>query len=501
MSLPENIQSQKDITINLPSRPLRYYRHGWQSWSLTAWQDVNRRIPPPKPAILHPLQTDPRYVHETRPHGSWVGAAEMKNGNILLLGALGLDAHIFLDGNQLIGQYEKDAGKWLIAEGSEKEVFAQYAAKLQETEFFQKTRFLHTPKIWCSWYSFYTHISEQNLGKVLHTLGNLPFDVFQVDDGWQRAIGDWIPNDKFPSGMDGFAAQIRRSGRAPGIWLAPFIVTPSSSIYRQHPNWLLRDKKQNLVSAGFNWGEPLYALDTTRSEVLEWLSALTQKVRGWGYDYVKLDFLYAGALPGMRHQPIPREQAYRQGLKVMREALGDAYLLTCGAPIIPSLGLCDGLRVGPDVASHWSSYRDDVLLSNFAIPGTRNAIRTTVNRLWLKSLVHTDPDVAYFASDRNTMTAEQEKMLQDLALTCDYKATSDLPSWLRAEEYANLEIFLNAKNKALEEVDFSAAMPLPKANWIEKMLGALLGWLGNIPFVMKFFRWLAEFEVKKNLPH
>jgi len=64
--------------------------------------------------------------------------------------------------------------------------------------------------------------------------------------------------------------------------------------------------------------------------------------------------------------------------------------------VLPSLGLCDGLRVGPDVAGYWNSRRDDDLLKNSAIPGTRNAIRTTLQRLWLKPLVQTDPDVAYF---------------------------------------------------------------------------------------------------------
>ena len=490
--------------IPLPSPAKRYYGHGWQSWSLTAWQDVNRQLTAPKPKILHPMQVDPRYVKESRPHGAWLGAVEMENGKYLLLGALALDAHVFLDGNTLIGEYENNAGEWFIVEGDKEEVFEQYATALKESEFIQKTQHLQffrpkSPKIWCSWYSFYEHISEKNLGTVLHDLGDLPFDIFQVDDGWQYAIGDWEPNEKFSAGMDALSAQIRRSGRTSGIWLAPFIATPSSTLYRQHPNWLLRDEKQNLVSAGFNWGEHVYALDTSHPEVLDWLSTLMQKIRAWGYAYVKLDFLYAGALPGNRHTSISREQAYRQGLEAMRIALGDAYLLTCGAPIIPSLGLCDGIRIGPDVASHWNSYRDDVLLSNFAIPGARNAIRTAVNRLWLKPLVHIDPDVVYFASDKNTLTDEQAKMLQDLALVCDYKATSDNPSWLHAEEHDKLVIFLNAESKALEDVDFSEAKEIPKANFGEKMLGNLLGWLGSMPAVMRFFRWLDERSLKKKI--
>ncbi|MBT7191305.1 MAG: alpha-galactosidase, partial [Anaerolineae bacterium] len=217
---------EKEITISLPSPAKRFYRHGWQSWSLAAWQDIGEKIAIPKPTLLHPMQYDPAYIYEQRPHGSSLGAVEMENGKIILLGALGLDAHVFLDSDQLIGQYESGTGKWFTAEGSEEKVFEQYAAALKETEFFEKTRFLHAtpPTIWCSWYSFYTHISEQNLNQALDDLGDLPFDVFQVDDGWQRAIGDWVPNEKFPGGLDSLSTQIRRTGRTPGIWLAPLIV-------------------------------------------------------------------------------------------------------------------------------------------------------------------------------------------------------------------------------------------------------------------------------------
>ncbi len=531
--LMKKIEQTKEISIPLPSPAKRYYRHGWQSWSLATWQDVDQTLQIPKPVRLHSMQYDPVYIREKRPHGSWVGAVEMQNGETLLLGALGLDAHVFLEGNKLIGRYENDRGEWLIAEGDEQEVFAQYAAALKykfsmqpyrrsvpewvsnlpenETVSAQKhapRRFKNPPTVWCSWYSFYTHINAKNFTQALHDLGDLPFDVFQVDDGWQRAIGDWIPNEKFPEGMDGFAAQIRRTERTPGLWLAPLLVVPSSDTYRQHKDWLLRDKKGKLVSAGFNWSEPLYALDTTHPDVLEWLSAVMSQVRAWGYDYIKLDFLYAGALPGARHTDMPREQAYRQGLYTLREALGGAYFLTCGAPIIPSLGLCDGMRVGPDVASHWASERDDLLLANFAIPGTQNAIRTTVNRLWLSPFVHTDPDVAYFASDKNAMNATQEKMLQNLAQICNYKATSDMPAWWSAEERKYLREFLLKTPRterisrykftlAEREVDFSPAMEISLPKWYERIIGALLGWAGNQRVVLNVLNWLGEKEIKR----
>ena len=385
-----------NVSLEFEGEPKGYYRHGWQSWSLTTWQAPNFRLPVQKPAILHPMQTDPLYARHPAPNGSWLGAVEFEDGNILLLGSLGLDAHVALhdgphgdasqshrDATQLHGWYETGSGDWFVGYGDEASVFGRYAELLGERLGMAPGK--PTPRVWCSWYSLYTAIDEALLQRVFEELADLPFDVLQVDDGWQVSIGDWEPNEKFPSGMGALAAKIRASGRTPGLWLAPLLVVPSSSLYRQHPDWLLRDADGKLVSAGFNWGEPLYALDTTHPEVLDWLAALMKQVRAWGFDYLKLDFLYAGALPGKRHIDMPREAAYRQGLKAMREAMGsDAYFLTCGAPIIPSLGLCDAMRIGPDVAGNWENYRDATLLYNPTTPGVKNAIRTTVNRLWLQ---------------------------------------------------------------------------------------------------------------------
>jgi alpha-galactosidase len=266
-----------------------------------------------------------------------------------------------------------------------------------------------------------------------------------------------------------------------------------------------------LVPAGFNWGERLYALDTTHPAALDWLTAQMRKVRGWGYDYIKLDFLYASALPGKRKLDVPRETAYRNGLKVIREALGDAYFLTCGAPILPSIGLCDGIRVGPDVAGYWASHRDDNLLMNFAIPGTRNALRTTLNHLWLQPLVHTDPDVTFFRSIQSNLTLQQKSLLQDMAQICNFKATSDIPSWMTDGELSALRKFLesrptvqkmsrNSYQISEREVDFGPHIGIPELPGLfTNLQGAILGWLANVHPFMNLFDKLGKYSLKKML--
>jgi alpha-galactosidase len=499
--------SASSLTLSLPRLPIRFYRHGWQSWSLAAWTDLTP-LPVQRPVNLHPLQIDPVYAYESQPHGSWVGAVKFADGKVLLLGALGTDAHVRLNGDRLEGRYEAGTGDWLITLGEEQVVFSKYANELGRR--FGITKSKPAPRIWCSWYSLYTAIDEPLLNKVFAGLGDLPFDVLQVDDGWQVKIGDWQANGKFPSGMTALADTIKSTGRKAGLWLAPLIAVKSSRLFREHPDWFLKDEKGNFVSAGFNWSEQLYALDTTHPAALDWLAALMKQVRAWGFDYLKLDFLYAGALPGKRHTDTPREAAYRNGLKVLREAMGaDAFFLTCGAPILPSLGLCDALRVGPDVGGDWEVYRDAVLLYNPTTPSTKNAIRTTVNRLWLSPLLHVDPDVVFFSSKGNSLSPEHKRLLQDLALVCNFKATSDLPQWFSEDDRKQVRTFLKDKSeiKRLKDyqfqvgdrqVDFSAAMNLPEPpKGFETIQANFIGWLGSQGWALRILDKMGKNSLEK----
>jgi alpha-galactosidase len=501
------IVTAKNIALGLQSQPSRFYRHGWQSWSLAAWTDL-KPLPIQKPSILHPMQMDPVYAREKRPHSSWVGAVEFEDGKILLLGSLGLDAHVFLSDKQLEGTYETGGGEWFIGYGDETTVFSKYANELGKRLGTKTGK--PALRVWCSWYSLYTAIDEKILSNVFNELGDLPFDVLQIDDGWQVKIGDWEANSKFPSGMKNLADKIKSTGRRAGLWLAPLIAVKSSRLFRDHPDWFLRGAQGQFVSAGFNWGEQLYALDTTQPAALEWLAQLMRQVRTWGFDYLKLDFLYAGALPGQRRQEIPREAAYRNGLQVMREAMGaDAFFLTCGAPIIPSMGLCDAIRVSTDVAAEWENHKDVVYLQNYTVPSTRNAIRTTIHRLWLDALVHLDPDVTYFRSKECALTAQQKSLLQNLALICDFKATSDLPQWLTADERERLRLFLERKPKINrvsrtvfqvdhEVIDFSSAMPLPpELKGMEAVQATVYGWLANHDWALKINDQMGKAALEK----
>lgn len=488
------------VDLNLTQPPKRFYRHGWHSWTLAAWLDPHEPPLPIRAPEFRAKDEDPAYAFHKNHVSAWVSAVELAENDILLLGALGLSGRIELNGSTLKGFYEDGhQGDWFVGRGKEDEVFAQYAALL-ETKF-GKTRFEKPPRVWCSWYSLYKWIDESVLAKALHGLGDLPFDVFQIDDGWEDESGHWEAGRNFPSGMAAFAEKIQATGRTAGIWLSPFIVTPNLKIFHEHNDWILRDEQGNLVTAGRNWTGTTYALDVTHPAVLEWLDRLIRKVVGWGYGYLKLDFLYAGAAVGKRYKEMPREEAYRSALRVMREAAGDAYLLACGAPIIPSLGLCDGIRIGPDVTPYWLNRALTVWLNNPNDPATQNAIRTSLHRLWLKPLVHIDPDVLFFRTRWNALTPHENQLLQDLGTLTGFKGSSDLPWWWKPSEKEKVREFLEAAPQVQKLrrycyqidgriVDFSPAMPISVSHmdfpvWLARNWGFLkIVWHQALPAIL-----------------
>jgi alpha-galactosidase len=173
--------------------------------------------------------------------------------------------------------------------------------------------------------------------------------------------------------------------------------------------------------------------------------------------------------------------------------------------------LCDGIRIGPDVAGYFTSHRDDDLLMNFAIPGVRNALRTTFNRLWLQPLVHTDPDVVFFRSRQINLTLKQKSLLQDMAQICNFKATSDVPAWLTGSERSALCEFLEGRPEVIKtgkttyhigdhEVDFAPHIGMPSLpDTLTDLLGRVISGVANVPLLLKAYDKRGKNILRKKL--
>lgn len=208
---------------------------------------------------------------------------------------------------------------------------------------------------WNSWYELWSDVDEAavraNAAKLAETLGDgVPVDApplrVVIDDGWQRAWGDWQPNDKFPSGLDGLARDLRSDGLRVGVWLAPLLVHADSALAAEHPDWLVADLTFDHLVEG-----PMRVLDPFRPEAAEHLRTTATRLVGWGIDLLKIDFLFAGAWPGARAADKTGLEAYVRALALLREGAGeDALLLAVGNPATPALPYVDLWRVGGDIA-------------------------------------------------------------------------------------------------------------------------------------------------------
>ena len=350
------------IVDEVPIGPeARVYAEGWQSWSPTTWYGVTNPMHRPDEGWQHLMRFRPGTdLPERGLQGEGLLVVDPGDGSPAR--AYGtLDARSAVPtiraewrSDRVTVSADDEVERW-SAEGTSPGTSgaepgsAGLAALDAFGERFGAAMGARTsdavPRVWCTWYHYFEEVIADDVLENLAAIEReaLPVEVIQVDDGWSLGTGEWTrPRSGFGSLPDVIAA-IRDSGRRAGIWLAPFIVGSKSSIATEHPDWLVGP-------AGYNWGDDLVGLDLTHPGVRGYLTEVLSGLRGLGIDYAKLDFLYGGAVPGERSDasatPI---EAYRSGLQLVREVMGeDAYLLGCGAPILPSVGLVDAMRVSPD---------------------------------------------------------------------------------------------------------------------------------------------------------
>ena len=162
----------------------------------------------------------------------------------------------------------------------------------------------------------------------------IPFDVFQIDEGWEKVLGWWEPNARFPVSMKEIAGEIRQAGLTPGLWTSPFVAHEISPVWKEHPEWCLRDKEGKPYL--FPMNDTVYQVfDVTNPAVWEYIRQMYETfTRDWGYTYHKLDFTRAAILyedGDFYDKTMPLPKAYGKAMEAVRQGIGEeSYLLVCG---------------------------------------------------------------------------------------------------------------------------------------------------------------------------
>ena len=295
-----------------------------------------------------------------------------------------------------------------------------------------------------TWYNYYGNVDENIVKRDLKALSALPekVDIFQIDDGYQKCIGEWLETDKkkFPSGMKKLADEIHNNDMLAGLWLAPFAATRNSFIYKEHKDWLVHYDNGKLYPAGANWGG-FYAIDFYNQDAAKYIRKVFDTIlNDWGYDMVKLDFLYAACIVPMHNKS--RGQIMCEAMDFIRDCVGDKLILGCGVPLMPSFGKVDFCRVGADVALEWKhnpyGIREDV--------STPNTIDCSIFRRGLNGRAFmNDPDVFLLRDNNIKMSFEQRKLVAEInSVFGSLLFVSDNVSQYSREQ---LEVFLDTIHK------------------------------------------------------
>lgn len=266
-----------------------------------------------------------------------------------------------------------------------------------------------------SWYNYFQKIDENIILRDLKGLSRAreSVNIFQIDDGYEPFVGDWLDYNgrDFPNGMKTIADAVHREGYLAGIWLAPFNVQRGKSrILKEHPDWIIRtpDGKPQLGCVA--WGGA-YTLDIYNPEVREHLKKVFDTVlNDWGYDMVKLDFLYSQCRT-------PRDNKTRgtimcEAMDFLRECVGDKLILGCGVPLGPAFGVVDACRISCDVdLSYGGKFYNSMSINN-ELPSAQNAINNSMFRRHLNGRAFlNDPDVFFLRDHNLTFTWEQKLLL------------------------------------------------------------------------------------------
>ena len=280
-----------------------------------------------------------------------------------------------------------------ITEGSYDEVFDAYFNAMG----IKKPRIEHMSG-YTSWYNYFQKIDENIILRDLNSLDCVKdsVSIFQIDDGYETFVGDWMDLNakKFPHGMGHIAEKIHDKGYMAGIWLAPFNVQIRSKTFKNHPDWVIRDAHNRPVLGCVGWGGA-FTLDIYNTDARNYIRSFFTKVLDeWGYDMVKLDFLYSQCM-------YPRNNKSRgtimvEAMEFLRECCGDKLILGCGVPLGAAFGYVDACRIGCDVDLKYTGKFYNALGVNNEIPSAKNSINNAVFRRHLDGRAFcSDPDVFF----------------------------------------------------------------------------------------------------------
>lgn len=149
--------------------------------------------------------------------------------------------------------------------------------------------------IYNTWQPFLHNINEKLIFELADAAAECGVEEFIIDDGWQDSYGDWgIDKAKFPNGLKPVFDYIKSKGMKPGLWISLGAAESKSSVFREHPEWLVRKADGSPISlhADFDkmYGWESYSMCMTTGWYDHIKGVILNLVKEHGLEYIKGDF-------------------------------------------------------------------------------------------------------------------------------------------------------------------------------------------------------------------
>ncbi len=106
---------------------------------------------------------------------------------------------------------------------------------------------------------------------------------------WYYTVGDWWAGQWLPNGVRAIREYVREKGLLFGLWMEAECVGSLSTIYREHPDWVMR--RDGVPVAQHSGDAAHYILDLTQPQVARWLEdEINRVVEEFDLDLFRLDY-------------------------------------------------------------------------------------------------------------------------------------------------------------------------------------------------------------------
>jgi alpha-galactosidase len=262
---------------------------------------------------------------------------------------------------------------------------------LQNTRTVAYTQAERTPaltplKIAVSEHSSGLVLNENSLAEKLdfYKKSDSNLDIFHLENGWSNYIGDWLsPKPNVSTDMKKTVQSIHNQGVKASLSLSPFVVETDSFIFNQKKDWILRggkegDNKPVFVDFSPDGTKKLYALDFYHKEVQDYLTGIFHTVLNkWGFDAVKLDYLYAVCILPRPHKT--RGQIMHDAMLFLREMVDSKTLMAADVPLGSAFGTVDYCQVSPNADRKNGNWLSS-FLKHRELANPYFALKTALNR-------------------------------------------------------------------------------------------------------------------------